>query len=341
MRNTSIMSAYGGGYSKYKKDSQTKNESSSKKPIGYTPTKFSELNEYYQENQSPFIDKNENKDQLSQNIRRTGYANLRSLQKQKEKEEKEKIVNKAGNFILRYNPVSLGAQYIGKKILQKQISGNIDPYSYNTQEGSWKNRFINSVFNKESNRKETEKLAAMGVDRTGAKSTEPQLRLDLLNMYSGLAQKYNSFVESKYKPSIGGDENERLYDSPKLKNEIFNLISKNKNLSFTDKDDLKNKLFSSIGGKIGESGDNISTTLPALGQGTLGVGEDKKGVYISYSDKWDINPSEGVSSESKSGILKNALNFATKKAEEYGVVTPPKIYGRIYLDKKTGLPIKD
>jgi hypothetical protein len=273
------------------------------------------------------------KNMPKEQMKRLGEARI-----QQEKKEEGSLLNTIGNTILRYHPISLAAQYAAKKAVGK-ISENIDPYSYNTNEGGWGNRALNSFFNKEGNRKETEKLAAMG----GEKSNEPRLRLDLLNMYAGKAQQYNSFSLSKEKPTQGNEANEKYYDSPSLKNEIYNTIAKKTNLIFTDKDDLKNKIFNSIGGKKGQSGNNISTTLPALGQGTLGVGEDEKGVYISYSDKWDINPSEGVSADYKTenSSLRNVLNFATKKAEEYGVVNPTKVYGRIYIDKKTGLPIKD
>lgn len=336
MRRTLSMSNGGGtsGYAKSNKSAVTKKQNIFENRLAPPAIPVSSLTygltESDKQADEPYaFIKNMPKEQM----KRLGEARI-----QQEKKEEGSLLNTIGNTILRYHPISLAAQYAAKKAVGK-ISENIDPYSYNTNEGGWGNRALNSFFNKEGNRKETEKLAAMG----GEKSNEPRLRLDLLNMYAGKAQQYNSFSLSKEKPTQGNEANEKYYDSPSLKNEIYNTIAKKTNLIFTDKDDLKNKIFNSIGGKKGQSGNNISTTLPALGQGTLGVGEDEKGVYISYSDKWDINPSEGVSADYKTenSSLRNVLNFATKKAEEYGVVNPTKVYGRIYIDKKTGLPIKD
>jgi hypothetical protein len=295
------------------------------------------------------------------NIPKEKIEKLGMLRKQQEQKENEKYQNSptgkletaasnVGNTILRYHPISLAAQYAAKKVLQNRISENIDPFSYNEENQGWVEKGYKSIFSKSKGRKETEMLASMGgfKNKFGQPSDEPRLRLDLLNMYSGKPQQYNSFSESNFKPTIGVGENEKFFDSKSLKNEVYNLVSKNaelqqKNLSFNNKEELKKKIFSVIGGKIGKSGENMSTTIPALGEGALGVGEDAKGVYISYSDKWDLNPSEGVSADYKTqnSSLKNTLGFALKKAEEFGVVTPPKVYGRIYLDKKTGLPIKD
>lgn len=339
MRRTLSMSSGGGasGYAKSNKSVVTKKQNISENRLAPPNIPVSSLTygltESDKQADEPYaFIKNMPKEQ----IKRLGESRI-----QKEKKEEGSVLNTIGNTILKYHPVSLAAQYAAKKAVGK-ISENIDPYSYNTNEGGWGKRALNSLFNKEGNRKETEKLAAMGINSFGEKSNEPKLRLDLLNMYAGKAQQYNSFSLSKEKPMQGNEANEKYYDSPSLKNEIYNTIAKKTNLIFTDKDDLKNKIFNSIGGKKGQSGNNISTTLPALGQGTLGVGEDEKGVYISYSDKWDINPSEGVSADYKTenSSLRNALNFATKKAEEYGVVNPTRVYGRIYIDKKTGLPIK-
>ena len=305
----------------------------------------------WEQNPYPFTQKRL-EDELTQNIRDTYYvakekSRLDALKKQK---KDETILDKTRDFISKYNPASLASAGIVKLAVNK-ISKNINPYGYESIFGgtygttevkkkSAASRAISSLFEKENEREEVEKIALKG----GENSEQPRLRLDLLNMYSNQPQKFNNFTQSRYTPTQGALPNDKYFDSPVLKNEIYNDIkARIGDLSFTNKNDLRIKLLKNMVGKAGESGNNLSTALPALGRGTLGIGEDAKGVYISYSDKWDINPSEGESADAKleNSPLKNTLGFAMRKAEALGVVTPPKIYGRIYLDKKTGLPIKD
>jgi hypothetical protein len=75
--------------------------------------------------------------------------------------------------------------------------------------------------------------------------------------------------------------------------------------------------------------------VPGLGQGTLGVKKDKDGVYLSYSDVWDVDPSSGTSGENS-----NLLTTALGKFAKAGFISPQKVYGRIYFDEKTGKPKK-
>jgi len=303
--------------------------------------------------QNPYPFKSQRlEDELTQNIRDTYYgakekSRLDALKKQK---KDETALDKTGDLISKYNPVSLASAGLVKLAINK-ISKNINPYGYESifggtygktevQKKSATSRAMSSLFKKEKSREDVEKFASEG----GENSAEPRLRLDLLNMYSNQPQKFNNFTQSKYTPTQGALPNDKYFDSPALKNEIYNDVkARMGDLSFTNKNDLRIKLLKNMVGIAGESGNNLSTALPALGRGTLGIGEDARGVYISYSDKWDINPSEGESADAKlqNSPLKNTLAFAMKKAEQLGVVTPPKVYGRIYLDKKTGLPIKD
>lgn len=63
-----------------------------------------------------------------------------------------------------------------------------------------------------------------------------------------------------------------------------------------------------------------------MGRYTISRGKDEKGSYVSYYDKWDLNP----------GLITN-----NQEASEFaGVGKPFEIYGRIYYDPKTGEPVQ-
>lgn len=78
----------------------------------------------------------------------------------------------------------------------------------------------------------------------------------------------------------------------------------------------------------------------ALSTHTLGLGFDKNGQYVSYYDKWDINPKFG---ESKVELDKNAAEKAIAKNissnnedVSLGIGTPIEFYDRVYLDDYFG-----
>ena len=59
-----------------------------------------------------------------------------------------------------------------------------------------------------------------------------------------------------------------------------------------------------------------------LGNYTIGVGEDEKGKYVSYYDKWDLDPTKRGTDGEKIPYLRNLQ-------DAIGVVSP-EIYGRLY-----------
>lgn len=179
--------------------------------------------------------------------------------------------------------------------------------------------------------------------------------MDLLNRYAGLPEKYGTLKKSNYTPSKG-NKNDSYSSSPqiermikeglpniKTKKELEEWVKNKSTIEF----DEKTKKYIPIKGK----GDNYVSTIPALGQGTYGIGEDKEGVYLSYYDKWDLNPFSGMYSEPEiskytgmadkskaNGIGRWLFGSEDKSTATRNIGNPANIYGRIYFDKKTGKP---
>lgn len=251
------------------------------------------------------------------------------------------------------NPIgsTLGAFLgTGKKIVNN-IAENVDPYSYdNFDYGTGKNidvlsRFVKAglLGKKEYNRQQTEQMAKEGRDSFYDKSNEPKTRIDLLNMWAGKPQQFNTLEKSPYTPSIGGNPNTTYLRSKAVESDIVNNMfstdAAKKILSngIRSEEDLK-KLVNETGLPSSAKGKGgTSMTVPGLGQGTIDIGKDNKGVYLSYADVWDVDPTSGTSATSKSGLIKGAVSLMQKS----GLVSPPNVYGRIYFDPKTGKPILD
>lgn len=116
-------------------------------------------------------------------------------------------------------------------------------------------------------------------------------REDSWRMYLGLPQKYNSFVESEYKPSKAKDPNVVYYKyGPKAVTNYGSLISEQ-----AHKTNLKG-ILDRYGGNvdylIAESKETGSAlyTQESLGNTKIEKGEDEKGKYISIYDRWDLHP---------------------------------------------------
>lgn len=271
----------------------------------------------------------------------------------------KKMLGKAANIFADVmtseaftNPIT-GPLYNHSLLLRKglaNISENINPYNYNdadVQTGEnmpWIGRAIKTAIGeKEPNRALTEKAAQQGVDPyTGQPSNEARTRLDLLNMFANRPQQYNTLQPSEYKPSVGAQEGSTYMKSKAIEGDILNNM-------FTQTEQGKKILESGIRSEadleklLTESGlpyekgkGGYVMKVPGLGQGTLGVKKDKDGVYLSYSDIWDVDPSSGTYSKDNNNLLTTALG----KFAKAGFISPQKVYGRIYFDEKTGKPKK-
>jgi hypothetical protein len=145
---------------------------------------------------------------------------------------------------------------------------------------------------------------------------------DLYRYYAGEPLKYNVIEISQYKPSSAKDPNANyisINDSNFLQEVVdaYNRASKGNLKSSTHGKEFKysNKDTYNV------SGYNNRKEAWAMGHYNVSKGKDDKGEYISYYDKFDATP----------GKSENLW-------ENIGIVKPFEIYGRIYLDPKTGKP---
>ena len=186
----------------------------------------------------------------------------------------------------------------------RNLSENINPYNYDdvdAQTGAqmpWYGRAVNTVLGqKEPNRILTEKAAQQGVDPyTGKPSNEARTRLDLLNMFANKPQQYGTLQPSEYKPSIGAEKGSRYMKSKAIESDILNNMftqteqgKKILESGIRSESDLE-KLLTESGLPYEKGKGGYVMKVPGLGQGTLGVKKDKDGVYLSYSDVWDVDP---------------------------------------------------
>lgn len=168
-------------------------------------------------------------------------------------------------------------------------------------------------------------------------SGQNMLRMDLLNMYAGKPQTYGSAVKSQYAPSTSKDNGKTYYSSKLVEGDLLSSMLSEEAINKLSKG-IKSKkdLEAALAGTWQKSDIGYQTTMTGLGKATFDFGEDAKGPYISYYDKWDLNPLSGKSSSIKLG--KAGDDFVTGVTESLGA-TPPEVYGRIYFDKKTGKPV--
>ena len=188
---------------------------------------------------------------------------------------------------------------------RKKIADNIYPLTY----GDGVSRIINAVRGKKDPRDE----------RTGTKEDPKHMqeRTDFLRLHMGQDQKYNSAPKSKYKPSIAKDDNVTYYASPVTEEAIrknMDYLSDQKSF-YTNEDSKKSS--TNMGG--------------VLGRYTLSKGEDEKGKYVAYYDKYDFNPFDYNKYPGGEGLSK-----AYDKTLEFFGMDAPEIYGRVYYDEKTG-----
>ena len=154
---------------------------------------------------------------------------------------------------------------------------------------------------------------------------------DAYAMYLDKPQENDSFIPSKYKPSISKDNSATYYAYPKLEEKLKKKISRGSGINLSGLDNLP----------IEEEIKKINATEssiyvdPSLGTFKVGTGKDEKGNYISYYDIWDVNPYSGawVDSDKKGKLLNKILE--NKKDISIGIGKPFEIYNRIYYNENT------
>ena len=227
------------------------------------------------------------------------------------------------------------------KTINTNLAENLDPYTYGAQNtGSGivdKARFLAGAGKKYIS------AGVLGIKDPARTSMEANpsgqdmLRMDLLNMYAGKPQMYNSVTKSQYAPGTSKESGKTYYSSKLAENDLLSSMLDENAISKLSKGVKSKKDLEAALSSVGKKADiGYQATMTGLGRATFDFGEDAKGPYISYYDKWDLNPLSGKSSSI--GIGKAGDEFVTGLSETFGA-TPPEVYGRIYFDKKTGKPI--
>ncbi len=139
----------------------------------------------------------------------------------------------------------------------------------------------------------------------------PNSRIDAYNIYMGLPQEHNTFDISKYKPSKGKN-NTPFYYKRSDKGIMANY----------DDSDWSEPYSEYMLGYINKYGelipeDQLIRYDDVAGNYTINLGRDEHGKYISYYDKWDLNPF-------------SLKNHVTGKEITTDIGKPFEIYDRIY-----------
>jgi hypothetical protein len=170
-------------------------------------------------------------------------------------------------------------------------------------------------------------------------------RQDLLSLMLGQDQKHGSIEPAIYKPTKSKDPDAEYYRSKvtesQIKNELMDPYVP-RNLRGGGNKNQRGYKANEKGDYIG-GGEDIADLLidtdfygDVLGNFILDKGVDDKGHYISYYDKWDVNPLSEQGGGSP--IMPRGLDDAIQSAVG---VKPAEVYGRVYYDPKTGLPIEE
>lgn len=150
-------------------------------------------------------------------------------------------------------------------------------------------------------------------------------RQDFLGLMMKGEQQNNTLPISTTRPTNSENENAVYYNSPETENRI--------------KEQLKDPEFLK---RFSPNDKGIYSTPPSYNQGdgglnvlghyTMNLGEDDKGKYVSYYDKWDLDPYKTY--KRKGGALDMISTIAQKAAG----VKPAEAYGRVYYGSEEQKP---
>lgn len=166
-----------------------------------------------------------------------------------------------------------------------------------------------------------------------------------LATYLGIPVKDRYYKEelkqSKYSPTKG-NENNIYYTVDLSEDDKRELIENAQGFDFGKYypiklyNDDKQLLYDGTPLKIGQSKLSMRG-YNNLGQFTLSRGYDDKGEYISYYDKWDLNPFKGYYGERNNNFLTKLFGVNKKGNLLDFLGKPIHFYDRIYLDDYYGL----
>ena len=142
-------------------------------------------------------------------------------------------------------------------------------------------------------------------------------RQDFLGLMMKGEQQNNTLPISTTKPGNSKDKNAVYYNSPETEKAI--------KIRLKDPEFLK-QFSPNEKGTLSMIGKNLTRDAGnVLGNYTMNLGEDDKGKYVSYYDKWDLDPYQR-----KGGAMDMVSTIFQKAAG----VQPAEAYGRVYYDSK-------
>ena len=155
-------------------------------------------------------------------------------------------------------------------------------------------------------------------------------RRDLLSMMMLNKQQHNTIPVSKYRPTNSKNKNSVYYSSPTTESNIKGRID-SEGIESVLSGFQPNKQGVPTWMGYGEDGSG-SRNNNVLGNYTMQLGEDDEGKYMSYYDKWDLNPFAASASRNNGG--NKVLDAITTGAQYAAGVKPAELYGRIYYEQE-------
>lgn len=207
-------------------------------------------------------------------------------------------------------------QMLKSNIVRDRMEDNIYDFEYYT-----KNPIVKMKNVILDNKQEKDYLNDIGEIPESSKSHK-----DFLSLYLGKPQQYNTASISKYKPSDSKEKDKEYFsvNSEKFKNYV---------LKHLEEDYITQRISS---GKITAVKDKNGKIIPnryvirdigtGLGEFTIDRGEDENGEYISYWDKWNLNPYKGMHA---------IKDISTIEDLSFGIGKPFDIYDRIYFKENS------
>ena len=259
--------------------------------------------------------------------------------------EKKDPTQKLINFGLKSLLGPVGA--VATNYVKNKIVKNILPYGYENPLTRIKNAVLDKDDAKSAGytenwrygRNKDYRSGGLGLDEImdeNRYTNSAKERRDLLSIGMLGKQQHNSIPISEYRPTNSTDENMVYYSSPSTEKAIRQKIKLRGIESVLEDFKPNEKGIPSWQGRlrtglINDKGKEYGTNdNDVLGNFTQNLGEDEKGKYISYYDRWDLNPFSGKS---------KIADAITTGAQYAAGINPPEVYGRVYYKPKLKSPI--
>ena len=194
--------------------------------------------------------------------------------------------------------------------IKKSLAKNLKPYAYGGQTSLSTIKTIGKAVLGPQKGSYAEEKNPTAVDKE---------RFNLLGKMMGESQYENANPVSKYQPTYG-DKKTTYLSSPQTEKHIKEGLKDPNFFSSFYKDKKGVMRTAPHPYMAAEKGGNV------LGNYSMSLGEDKKGKYVAYYDKWDLNPFKGKS---------DILDKTTTKLQVFMGIKPAEVYGRVYYYDNT------